>query len=97
MHFFVRNGVLEADFSGMQHESISGLSVQSVADDRRIETVWVRSMHTELVCAACKRIEIDEHCSVLTTFAHHKACDGRFAVLAVHHLSRTIVWIRKKG
>ena len=96
VHFLAIYGMYEPYFSRMKHQSFAGLTIQPVTYYRRIQTIRMRSMHTELVSATGQRIEIHEHRSVLTTFPHLISRDRRLAVFTVHHLPRTVIWIWQK-
>ena len=64
MHFLLCNRVQKCNLRSVQHKSFAQFSIQSVAEDGGIETIGMRGMDTELVCAAGKRIEIDEECAI---------------------------------
>ena len=66
-------------------------------EDGGIETVGMGGVDAELVGAAGKRKEIDQNSAIRAIFPYFITRNGRFAVLEVHHLSRTVVGIGQEG
>lgn len=44
-HLFTRIGVNKSDFFCVQKQSFSAIAIQVIADNRHVESVWMRSMY----------------------------------------------------
>ena len=97
MHLLCCYGMYKPYFCSMKHETFGGLTVQAVADDGCVETIGMGGMDAELVGTPGERIEIDEECTVRSLSTDDVTGDGRFAMLAIHHLSWSVVGIWQKG
>ena len=53
-------------------------------------------MDTELVRATGEGEEINKHRAIRAKFAHFIAGNSRFAMLDIHHLTRTVIGVREK-
>ena len=106
MYLFFCYGVRKGDLGCMQVETVSRFAgghfrrtVQAVAKNRRIQSVRMSSMNTELMRATCLWIEIDEESAIRQHLPNTTGCKGRFAVLLVDHLARTVIRVgqERKG
>ena len=106
MYLFFCYGVKKGDLDCMQVETVSRFAgghfrrtVQSVAKNRRIQSVRMCGMNTELMGATCLWIEIDEESAIRQHLPNTTGCNGRFAVLLVDHLARTVIRVgqQRKG
>ena len=96
MHLFFCYGVHKAYLCGMEHQAFCGLTIQTIAHDRCIQSFGMSGMDTELVGSPGERKEIHEDRTIVSALADMIARDGGLAVLPIHHLSRSVVWIRQK-
>ena len=86
----------EFDPFGMQKQSPAGCPVQSVAQDRSVESCWMGCMDAQLVRAAGQRIEGDAGAAV-SEFQHFVFRDRRLSVQGIDRLSGTVVEVRSQG
>ena len=88
--------MLEGQLSCMKAEALAflcAMTVETVADNRCAKAFGVCTMDAQLVGAACVRCQC--HAGKSAFMAQHLIVgQRRFAVLKVHHLSRTIVYVR---
>ena len=85
----------------MEHQPcrFSSVSVESVAENGRIESLWMSRMYAQLMRATRTRKEIYKNRAVGSNLSNAVVCDGRFAMLNIHSLSRPIEGItaERKG
>lgn len=93
MHLLVRDGVKEADLCGVEHQSPSGLTIQSIAYDRCVQSFGMSGMDAELVCTTGERKEIHEQRTIGTSFTDMIARDSGFAVFKIYYLPRPVIGI----
>lgn len=86
----------EFDPFGVQEQPIGGCPVQSVAQDRSVESCWMGCMDAQLVRAAGQRIEGDAGAAV-SEFQHFVFRDRRLSVQGIDRLSGTVVEVRSQG
>lgn len=98
MYLFFCYGVRKGDLCCMQVETVSRFAgwhfrrtVQAVAKNRRIQSVRMCGMYTELMRATCLWIEIDEESAIRQYLSDTIRGNGRFAVLLVDHLARAVI------
>ena len=96
MHLLVRNGVKETNLCGVEHQSLSGLTIQSIPYNRSVQSFGMSGMDAELVSATGERKEIHEQSAIGSAFADMIARDSGFAVLTIYHLPRSIIGIRQE-
>lgn len=97
MHLLLRNGVKETNLCGVEHQSLSGLTIQSISYNRSVQSIGMSGMDAQLVGATGERKEIHEQSAIGATLANHIARDSGFAVLTIYHLPRPVIGIRQKG
>ena len=95
MHLFFCYRMRESYFCGMEIEPVGRSAIETIANYGRIEPVWVRRMHTQLMGTTCLRKEIYENQSVRTALTNTIPGDRRLAVRMVYHLTRTVVRVRE--
>ena len=73
----------------MKHQPwrFSAVAVESIAENGRIEPVWVGCMYAQLMRATRTRKEIYKNRAVCSNLPNAVVCDGRFAMLKIHSLS----------
>ena len=85
----------------MEHQPwrFSAVAVESVAENGRIESLWMSRMYAQLMRATRTRKEIYKNRAVCSNLPNAVVCDGRFAMLNIHSLSRPIEGItaERKG
>ena len=96
MHLFFCDRMHEPDLRGMEHQSFCGRAVQTVPDDRCVESIRMRGMDTQLVRSTGERIEIHEERAVGTLFANMIARDSGLAMRPIYHLPRSVIGIRQE-
>ena len=71
-------------------------AIERIANDGRIKPLTMCRMHAQLVSASSDRAKVDASDAVVAT---HNAIfgDGRFAIVVVDHLPRSIVGIWANG
>ena len=102
MHLFLRMGVEESDLRCMEVEAgewcrVYGGAIETVAENRSIESIGMRSVHTELVRTAGEGIEINKKRTILPLLANGVTRDRRFTVNKIHHLTWSVVGVGQEG
>ena len=80
----------EFDPFGVQEQPIGVCPVQSVTQDRSVESRWMGCMDAQLMRAAGQRIEGDAGAAV-SEFQHFVFRDRRLSVQGIDRLSGTVV------
>ena len=97
MHLFFCRRMKEPYLRGMQHQPFRrSTAIEPVADNRCIQTLRMCRMYPQLVCPTGERKEIDKCPPVRIYLSNGIAGDRRLTVRAVHHLTRTVKWIREQ-
>ena len=74
---------------GMEEEARGMVSVEIIAEDGHIESFGMSTMDTQLMGATCDGMKTHEGVTILLTY-YLIASDGRFAILPIHYLTRTV-------
>ena len=85
----------------MKHQPwrFSAVAVEPIAENGRIESLWMSCMYAQLMRTTRTRKEIYKNRAVCSNLSNAVVCDGRFAMLNIHSLSRSIEGItaERKG
>lgn len=102
MHLFFCDRMHEPDLRGMEHQTTFAINhspfaiIQPIPDNRRVHSVRMRGMDTQLVRSTGERIEIDDERAVGTLFANMIARDSGLAMRPIYHLPRSVIGIRQE-
>ena len=91
-YFVASNRVSEGYGLGMEVQSVACSAVEHVANDGTVKSLWMRSVHSQLVGATSKWCELNQG-AIATMFQYTVVRYGLFAVLVVDNLSWTVVGI----
>ena len=94
MHLFLCDRMQEGDLSRMEHQSLCRRPIEPVAYNRRILSIGMRCVNTQLMRSARKGIEIHQTSTVRPLLPNDITGNRYFAVLYVHHLPWSVIRIR---